>query len=133
MVDKHEHPLIYIRANRDWDCKICSKNYDKNQSSYYCSNCYFNICANCMAKLSNEKRYQNFYTELNKDLNLNIVCIKGDKHALIYCLTQRHDKEPTSWICNQCLNKYRNKDWTLYCILCDYDVFYNCYKKYLYK
>ena len=46
----HEHFLTLIKRksnNYSWKCRNCSKIYNENDLSYYCSLCDYNICQNC--------------------------------------------------------------------------------------
>ncbi len=124
----HDDPLVYMKTNRNWKCKICENNYDKNQPTYYCSDCDFDVCCQCKNKLNNEQKYNIFYTELNRNYELKLINIKCHNHSLIYCLTQRNN-EPTRWICNNCLRNFGNREWSFYCTRCDYDLCFDCYNR----
>lgn len=47
----HSHLLTYIERrnkNYSWICDICSKTYQNQESSFYCSLCDFDICQKCI-------------------------------------------------------------------------------------
>lgn len=52
-VKSHQHPLIYCitsRADKEktiWYCKECKTKYDKNEWSFFCSVCKYDLCYNC--------------------------------------------------------------------------------------
>ena len=41
------------RGNNNWICDICSQNFQKKDSSFYCSLCDFDICFNCLNQNNN--------------------------------------------------------------------------------
>ena len=127
-LEVHDDPLVYMMTNRNWKCQICLKNFDKNQPTYYCSDCDFDVCSMCKNKFNSEQKYNSFYTELNRNNEFKLVNKKCHDHPLIYCLTQRNN-EPTRWICNYCSRNYGNRDWSFYCTRCDYDLCFDCYNK----
>lgn len=52
--NNHSHLLTLIkRANINWICDICSQNFQKKDSSFYCSLCDFDICFNCLNQNNN--------------------------------------------------------------------------------
>ena len=124
----HDDPLVYMKTNRDFKCQICLKNYDRNQPTYYCSDCDYDVCVQCKNKLNSEQKYNIFYTERNRNCEFKIVSMKCHNHKLIYSLTQRNN-EPTLWICNNCSGHFGNRDWSFYCTRCDYDLCFDCYNK----
>ena len=44
----HHHGLVLLFSNRDWVCNICYKSFPRNESTYYCSICDFDVCHNCI-------------------------------------------------------------------------------------
>jgi hypothetical protein len=57
----HEHPLLYIQFKRtQYLCNHCGKEI-KNDSSYYCTLCDFNICDEC------EKRISDILTKIQEE------------------------------------------------------------------
>ena len=127
-LNAHDDPLVYMIMNKNWKCQLCLKNFDKNQSTFYCSDCDFNVCYSCKSKLNSEQKYNLFYKELNRNPVFNLVNMKCHNHPLIYCLTQRTNQE-TRWICNNCSRNFGNKDWSFYCTRCDYDLCFDCYNR----
>ena len=52
--NNHSHLLTLIkRGNINWICDICSQNFQKKDSSFYCSLCDFDICFNCLNQNNN--------------------------------------------------------------------------------
>ena len=47
-LDKHEHGLVLCYTNRNWICNICRKHYSKDESTYFCSLCDFDVCNCCI-------------------------------------------------------------------------------------
>ena len=49
----HEHKLVYCTTSRSvivkggWFCNICKWEYENEVWSFFCSNCDFDLCANC--------------------------------------------------------------------------------------
>ena len=60
-IESHDDPLVYMRTNRDWKCQICNKNFDKNQPTFYCSDCDYDVCYSCKNKFNNEQIFYLFY------------------------------------------------------------------------
>ena len=94
--------------------------------TYYCSNCNYDVCENCMKTISDEKKYPLLFTGNRVDYNIKVINAFCHIHPLVYCITSR-DRNPTTWRCNKCLKKYEGNEWSFYCTLCDYDLCYNCY------
>ena len=50
----HEHKLVYLSRRADncssWKCNICQEDYSYEIWSFYCTECDFDICANCIKK-----------------------------------------------------------------------------------
>ena len=126
---KHNHGLVLLFSNRDWICDICRSSYPKNQSTYYCSICDFDICHKCIGISKkytlNQTSYQQ--TELK---TFDFPC---HEHKLIYCRTSRNNNHETNWICDLCFRNYENKIWSFYCTNCDYDICLSCAKKFMPK
>lgn len=125
-IDNHFHNLVYMITNRNWLCNICNKLYDNYVQTYYCSNCNYDVCENCMKTISDEKKYPLLFTGNRVDYNIKVINAFCHIHPLVYCITSR-DRNPTTWRCNKCLKKYEGNEWSFYCTLCDYDLCYNCY------
>ena len=126
-INEHEHTLIYLISNKNWNCNICSTSYNLNNAKFYCSICDFNLCNNCKVKINNENK--NLYLNSNSKnyFSDNNCDTKYHKHSLIYCNTSRNEYE-TYWNCNVCRIKYGPQSWSFYCTKCDYDLCYNCFK-----
>ena len=138
----HEHPLLFCfpleRRNKcdGWTCNKCSKDFENNISSFYCSYCDYDICQNCIGRyqlnqfklnltdqLNIGKTIKNF-TKTNEKFEWN-KSYPGHNHTLV--LVGRINKFCT-WVCNDCKKNFRNIDPSYYCSLCDYDICINCLK-----
>ena len=125
-IDNHEHPLVYMITNKNWICKLCSKSYDNMDPTYFCTKCEYNICMECMYKLSDEQKYPFFTDGERFDDEVKIVNLKCHEHPLMYCITSR-TRIPTVWNCNICMENFSYQDWSFFCSICDYDICYECY------
>ena len=96
-ISKHNHGLVLLYFNSDWTCKICSKHFSKNESTYYCSLCDFDVCNNC---IGNNKKYPltQFYHRQTKLKSYKFPC---HEHKMIYYRTSRFEYEITIWICKK--------------------------------
>ena len=128
-IDEHEHPLVFMKTNRNFICYLCLNSYKKSEPTYYCTKCEFHICQKCKENLNDEPKKLFYGKEIN--LNDNIESIKKDchKHPLIYCITSISEKN-TYWTCNLCLENYGKEYWYFYCSICDYYLCYNCYSNF---
>lgn len=128
-IKNHEHGLILLYSNRDWICNLCKKHYLKDDTTYYCSLCDYDVCNCCIGKI---KKYplKPFYHEQTKLKSFEFPC---HEHKMIYCRTSRSYNEISSWICNLCKKDYGDKIWSFYCTKCDYDICLKCSKKYISK
>ena len=124
---KHNHGLVLLFSNRDWICDICHSNYSKQDSTYYCSICDFDICHKCIGISKKYTLNQTCYQQ-TKLKTFNFPC---HEHKLIYCRTSRTNNSETTWICDLCFRNYENKIWSFYCTNCDYDICLSCAKKYI--
>ena len=126
-IKEHEHGLILLFTNRDWICNICLKSYSKEETSYYCSLCDYDVCNGCIGK---EKKYPliPYYHEQTELKSFKFSC---HEHKMIYCRTSRNYNKTTSWTCNLCKTSYENKIWSFYCTLCDYDICLKCSKEFI--
>ena len=124
--DNHEHVLVFMITNRSWNCQLCKKSYESIEPTYYCTNCKYNICMNCMESISDEEKYPFFSDGERIDYDITEAKIGGHQHNMMYCITSRQ-RIPTSWNCNLCLNNHGTEDWSFYCSLCDFDICYSCY------
>ena len=43
-ISRHNHGLVLLYSNRNWFCNICRMDFSKNESTYYCSICDFDVC-----------------------------------------------------------------------------------------
>ena len=80
---KHNHGLVLLFSNRDWICDICHSNYSKQNSTYYCSICDFDICHKCIGISKKYTLNQTCYQQ-TKLKTFNFPC---HEHKLIYCRT----------------------------------------------
>ena len=131
-IDDHEHLLVYMITNRNWNCKLCSKSKESIEPTFYCTKCEYNTCMNCMSRLSDEQKYPFFNDGERLDDGISTVDINLHKHPLIYCITSRA-RIATYWYCNSCSGKYGYEDWSFYCSICDYDICFQCYLNYIEK
>ena len=128
-IKQHKHGLILLYSNRNWICNLCNKNYLKDDTTYHCSLCNFDVCNCCIGKI---KKYplKPFYHEQTKLQSFEFPC---HEHKMIYCRTSRNYNKLTEWICNLCRVDYGDKIWSFYCTNCDYDICLKCSKKYISK
>ena len=49
----HEHKLIFLFSNKDWNCAKCGNHFNDKKAKYYCSLCDFNLCDNCFTEKKN--------------------------------------------------------------------------------
>ena len=130
-IDAHIHNLAYMVTNANWTCQLCKVSFKSFMPTYYCTNCMFNVCGGCMAKLNDENKYPLLFIKGKKESDQikNIVSI-CHHHQLMYCLTSRGFEGLSTWYCNKCLKDYNNGEWSFYCSWCDYNLCYNCYLKF---
>ena len=125
-IDEHNHQLVYMITNKNWNCNLCLEKYKNSEPTYYCTMCDYNICMNCMAKISDEQKYPFFSDGLCLDYEITTVNVKCHNHPLIYCITSR-TRIPTLWNCNLCKKSYGIECWSFFCSVCDYDICLECY------
>lgn len=104
-IDEHNHILVFMISNKKWECKLCLKKFDNNETTYYWKQCEYNICQNCMSIISDEQKYRFFSDGERLDDNIETVNVKCHNHPLIYCKTSR-TRIPTVWNCNICTKSY---------------------------
>ena len=124
---KHNHGLVLLYSNRDWICNICRCNFLRNEPTYYCSICDFDVCNNCIG-INKKYSLEEYYHEQTQ---LKSYIFPPHEHKMIYCRTSRAKNKDTTWICNLCFKPYENKIWSFYCTNCDYDICLLCSKKYI--
>ena len=127
-IDNHSHRLVYMITNKDWTCDLCEKSFDDDIPTYYCTKCNYNVCENCMEKLSDEKKYPLDDEGERENNDIKTIDVDCHEHPLVYCLTSRSENKETTWICNKCLKHYEDNEWSFYCTSCDYDLCYECYE-----
>ena len=74
-IDEHNDDLVYMITNRNWKCKLCRKDFEKNTASYYCTYCDYDVCSECMSKLSDEKNIHLLLLEREKVEHSNLYQI----------------------------------------------------------
>ncbi len=127
-VKEHDGRLVYILANKAWTCRICKKDYPKENPRYYCSICGYSMCEDCHYK----KKYymKKSFPEGTKPSNpsVNIHCLNTDyhPHRLVYCRTSRRFLGYNSWNCDNCRESFNNRVWSFYCTKCDFDLCCDC-------
>ena len=136
----HEHPLIYCcplgRKNYgvSWNCNNCNLQFKYEISSFYCTNCDFDLCPNCLGEFQIDQiTLYNPYSNVSNDFK-NIIDnekkfqwqIKIQKHNHFLTLIQKENKN-SFWTCDNCSNVYQNKEASYYCSLCDYDICKKCF------
>jgi len=50
----HKHILNLCLTNRLWKCDICKSSFNRSDKSYFCQNCDFDLCKNCLNKDKND-------------------------------------------------------------------------------
>ncbi len=91
----HPHNLS-ITLRNDWICDLCSFRQKKTETSFYCKDCDFDCCFNCM-KLA-----------LNKTISLSIhihplSLITKERSLCVLCSTGNDDNQKKIWFyCNKC-------------------------------
>ena len=125
-IDEHNHQLVYMITNKNWNCNLCLEKNESIEPTYYCTKCDFNVCMNCMEKISDEEKFPFFTDGERLDNEVNSVKVKCHKHPLIYCITSRTRKS-FSWDCNLCMRSYGAECWSFFCSVCDYDICFECY------
>ena len=128
-IKKHEHGLILCYTNRNWVCNICREKYSKDESTYYCSLCDFDVC-NCCIGILKKYPLKQFY---HQQTNLKYFTFNFHEHRMIYCRTSRNFNSLSTWFCDKCKKEYSNKIWSFYCTNCDYDICLKCSKNYINK
>ena len=130
-IDAHIHNLVYMVTNANWRCQLCKTAFKSFMPTYYCTNCMFNVCGGCMAKLNDENKYPLLFIKGKKESNaITNVVSSCHHHQLMYCITSRCFEGLSAWYCNKCLKDYDNGEWSFYCSWCDYDLCYDCYIKF---
>jgi hypothetical protein len=126
--DEHEHKLIYCLTNFDWKCSICNKNHKKNEGRYFCSECEYNMCDECLESKDyyKMKPFPDNITPSNKNVKDNKKKSKHHEHQLVYCRTKRTCLS-CGWICDVCKENFKNDIWSFYCTICDFDQCCECF------
>ena len=112
-------------TNRNWKCKLCRKDFEKNTVSYYCTYCDYDVCSECMSKLSDEKKYPFITYGKRKSRTLKSISDSRHNHSLIYCNISGGSSIRNTWLCDNCQKEYHN-EWFFYCSICDYNLCYKC-------
>lgn len=126
-IDNHPHRLVYMKTNKNCFCNLCKKKYKNKIPIYFCTKCDFGVCKKCMKELSDEKKYPLKDEGEKENYDIKTIKMECHKHPLIYCITSRHEKNATSWICDECEYESYDNEWSFYCSLCEYDLCYDCY------
>ena len=135
----HQHGLMVLISNQNWQCKSCSseqkedKEHDKNEATYYCTICNYKVCESCMSEDPNYNDFKKSPMEesYHEQIKLSSYTFPVHRHCLLYCRTARKvDKE---WTCALCFKNYGNKLWSFYCTNCNYDICLFCSRKFLPK
>ena len=124
-IDAHNHELIYMITNRYWRCNLCRKNYDNNIPTYYCTNCDYDVCSECMSQLSDENNYSLIIHGMRKNYSIKSISDSRHYHPLMYCNISRGRNSMNTWYCDNCKKEYNN-EWSFYCSICDYNLCYKC-------
>ena len=135
IINAHEHPLLlcYCQRQNGWSCDKCSRDYNNNTPSFYCSYCDYDLCQNCLGeyKLNQIKKYNsrnnsnNFKTIRNDSNKVFSWQIKTSNHTHLLSLIKNINN--SSWDCNKCRKSYKNNINSYYCSLCNYYLCDKCY------
>ena len=128
LIEKHDHPLVYMMSNMNWTCDLCSNEYYSFIPTYCCTSCDYNICRICKESINDDEKYPFLDEGHRKSFEITKTNEKCHEHPLLYCLTSRTNIA-TNWNCNSCYKNFGMDDWSFYCSCCDYDLCYDCYEK----
>lgn len=93
----HKDELLYKSAKSDWICYFCEKRFKKNEASFGCRKCDFDLCPECIFEDENME-INKMYIKLKY---LNIDGIKYNKiNFLIKSFYHNHELEYHSNIIN---------------------------------
>lgn len=76
----HEHMLTMIEKlnkNYNWKCKKCSKEYNNNNSLFYCSLCNYYICQACINNNNINNDFKNILKNPNP-ININLPILNNN-------------------------------------------------------
>jgi hypothetical protein len=145
-IKDHEHPLIYCYSQErsccgnGWNCNRCSKFYNYDEPSFYCTFCDYDLCKNCLGnfrlnEIQKNDKSQNNYNYLQNNLNNSFQWQKKFQNHN-HLLTRIQRKNKTSWICNNCSREqssnnslFNSSIYSYHCSLCDYNVCQSCFDK----
>ena len=127
-VKEHDGRLVYILANKDWTCRICKKDYSKENPRYYCSICGYSMCEDChyKKKYFMKKSFPKGTKASNPSVNIHYLNTDYHPHRLVYCRSSRIFLGYNSWFCDNCRERFNNRVWSFYCTKCDYDLCCDC-------
>ena len=141
MIQKyHHHPLINclsLGRNKtpasSWSCDICGNMSYYSVPSFYCINCDFDVCQNCILKLGAQDIIIYNYGNENlfvEEENSNRKYINEKVHFHPMLKIQRDKMHSVvEMMCSICLKNLEKYEIFYYCNLCNHILCIDCYNK----
>ena len=137
-IEAHPHPLYscFLIRNQNqngWTCGNCGNNYGITIPSFYCTNCDYSFCQNCLMQYPLYKiRFYDYST--NKDFNVGINQNNSNyynpnihKHPLAVIQIENYQNANYVIHCLNCKGDIKLSDSFYYCSLCNFYVCGNCF------
>jgi hypothetical protein len=137
-IEAHPHPLyscflIRKKNQNGWTCGNCGNNYGITIPSFYCTNCDYSFCQNCLMKYPLYKiRFYDYST--NEDFNVGINQNNSNyynpnihKHPLAVIQIENYQNANYVIHCRNCKGDIKLSDSFYYCSLCNFYICGNCF------
>ena len=108
---------------KGWNCNYCAKIYPKEDKSYYCTLCDYNLCLNC-SNNNNLNKYNSLPDSvLYKNGGLWQFNFEEHIHPLTYI---SYDKNGETIKCAFCMKEFEDNNFIYCCSVCDYNICLLC-------
>ena len=132
LIEAHNHPLYscYVHRNnvKFWTCNNCGYNYESKIPAFYCTNCQFNLCQNCLNQYPLHKIRLYDYSK-NEYFNIPLNQNNSNLHLHFLAKIGYENYNNNNYVihCKNCRNDIKLSQSFFYCSLCNYYVCENCF------
>ena len=130
LIEAHNHPLYscYVYRNNFWTCNNCGYDYEPKIPAFYCTNCQFNLCQNCLNQYPLHKIRLYDYSK-NEYFNIQLNQNNSNLHLHFLAKIGYENYNNNNYVihCKNCRNDIKLSQSFFYCSLCNYYVCENCF------